>query len=666
MSALRKAARQFRPSGETRHTAHGMAAHREGRLDEAMASYRAALAQNPRDFDALQLIGAIHLQQGEPAEAIPYFEKALTVYASSGAVWGNLATAYMNLGQTDEAARACRAGLEHDPENGSLHFNLGNALREKDDLVGAANAFESAVRFQADFAPAWGNLADVHYALHNFQSALEMADRALALDTDLVPAWNTKGVALDALDRPLEAKACYLEALARCPSSIKAHVNLCNTQRVLGELDEAALRLNAVLEVQPELPEAWAGFGNVFMSAGQPADAAGAFATARSLRPAETVYASNWMMARQYDPAATGEDLRTDAEQIAPEFGQEFPGDLARNDRPKIAFLSADLRWHPVGQFMLSVLEAWPDEAECHLISLGERQDQFTKRLKANAASHQFLPAGTPEEQVAWLRAQGFDLAVDLNGYTAGHRLDLFAARIARRQATYLGYSGTTGIPAMDAILGDTHVFANPAAFSEKPEICPTSVYSLLDMPAAPLREEKPNPDSLVFGCFANPAKMNDACLQTWATFIAPLANARLVIKNFAATSEGFRERVLEALALGGLDASRVAFLGNRSYEEHLATYNEVDFALDTFPYGGATTTAEALWMGTPVIAWPGDRYTQRMSWSVGEHTGAVLSPEEWEKGLDLFPTEIRYRYRTAAAPRGRRVAESLVRLARD
>lgn len=643
-----------------------MAAHQEGRLDEAMACYRAALAQNPRDFDALQLSGAIHLQRGEPREAMPYLEKALAICPKAAAVWGNLATAYLNIGQVDEAIRACQSGLQHDPENGTLHFNMGNALREKGDLVGAATSIELAVRCQPDFAPAWGNLADAHYGLHNFQSALEMADRALALDPDLVPAWNTKGVALDALDRPLEAKACYLEAIARSPNSIKAHVNLSNTQRVLGELDEAALRLNAVLEVQPELPEAWAGFGNVFMSAGQPADAAAAFATARSLRPDETVYASNWMMARQYDPAATGPDLRADAEQIAPEVGQEQQGDFARNDRPKIAFLSADLRWHPVGQFMLPVLEAWPDDAECHLIALGERQDHFTKRLRAYATSYHCLPAGSRESQVEWLRSQGFDLAVDLNGYTAGHRLDLFAARIARQQATYLGFSGTTGLSAMDVILGDKHVLADPTAFSERLELCPTSAYGQLDMPAVPLREEKPHPDALVFGCFANPAKMNDACLQTWAAFIAPIAKARLVIKNFAATSEGFRQRVLQALELGGLDPSRVEFLGNRPYEEHLATYNEVDFALDTFPYGGATTTAEALWMGTPVIAWLGDRYTQRMSWSVGEHTGAVLSPEEWEKGLDLFPLEIRYRYRTAAAPRGRRVAESLVRLARD
>ncbi len=53
------------------------------------------------------------------------------------------------------------------------------------------------------------------------------------------------------------------------------------------------------------------------------------------------------------------------------------------------------------------------------------------------------------------------------------------------------------------------------------------------------------------------------------------------------------------------------------SYRDHLATYGEIDIALDPFPCTGGTTTADALWMGTPVITLVGERFIERMSASM-------------------------------------------------
>ena len=71
-----------------------------------------------------------------------------------------------------------------------------------------------------------------------------------------------------------------------------------------------------------------------------------------------------------------------------------------------------------------------------------------------------------------------------------------------------------------------------------------------------------------------------------------------------------------------GIDAGRVDLLGPVSRELYFAAHNAVDILLDTFPYPGGTTTAEALWMGVPTLtlALPGmlGRQGQSMLENVG------------------------------------------------
>ncbi|MBX3095925.1 MAG: tetratricopeptide repeat protein [Fimbriimonadaceae bacterium] len=673
MSALRKATRQFAQNNTApiqssdQWVQTGLIAHQQGDLETARDSYANALMQQPEHFDALQLTGVTLLQEGRAQESLKFFTEALRVDPDHAPTWGNLATACMDCGWVDKAAAACREGLKSDPTNAMNWFNLGNALRTQGEPMDAVSAYENAIKFQPDFAPAWGNLADVYFGLHLYDSALEASERALLLDSNLTPALNTKGVTLDALDKPHEAQKCYRTVLEIAPDHEKAQVNLSNSLRAVGDMDGAANLLNAVLERNPMLPEAWAGFGNVLMGAGQPEDSVDAFDTAITLNPSESVYVSNRMMARQYGPMVSADDLKNDAIIAATSQGAETEFEWGQSSaKPKIAILSSDLRWHPVGQFLRGVLEAWPEDATVHLISLSERRDSWTERLRSGATSFEILPGGSPESQTEWLRQQNFDLAVDLNGYTSGHRLDLFAARIAPVQVSYLGFSGTTGIPTMDAFLADVIAAKDDAHFTERVVRADQSVYPLLELPdvslAAPPRNETGH---ITFGAFVNPAKLNNLCLREWGEFVAPIPGARLILKNFAAQSEGFRNRVLEALGGSGLNESRVAFWGNKGFDEHLAAYNDIDFALDPFPYGGATTTAEALWMGTPVISWAGDRYTQRMALSVGEGTGAVLTPDDWETGLCLDPGSIRNDYVMASEPRGKGVADALIQLAR-
>ena len=83
--------------------------------------------------------------------------------------------------------------------------------------------------------------------------------------------------------------------------------------------------------------------------------------------------------------------------------------------------------------------------------------------------------------------------------------------------------------------------------------------------------------------------------------------------------------RLTAKFASLGIDKSRLVLEGRSPHIELLARYNDVDIALDPFPYSGGLTTFEALWMGVPVITVPGQTFASRHSFS---HLSTVGLPE--------------------------------------
>ena len=190
-------------------------------------------------------------------------------------------------------------------------------------------------------------------------------------------------------------------------------------------------------------------------------------------------------------------------------------------------------------------------------------------------------------------------------------------------QVSYLGYPGTTGLSEMDYRLTDS--LADPpgkteSIHSEKLLRLPVCNWCFSEPddapPVGPLPAETVG--SICFGTFNNFAKASPAIMDLWAAILIAMPSSRLIIKSRGLGEKSLHERIHQHFASRGVPADRLEIRGHEpNVISHLAAYNQMDIALDTFPYHGTTTTCEAIWMGVPVVTLAGQTHVSRVGVSL-------------------------------------------------
>ena len=230
----------------------------------------------------------------------------------------------------------------------------------------------------------------------------------------------------------------------------------------------------------------------------------------------------------------------------------------------------------------------------------------------------------TDAEAAALVRQDRIDILIDLAMHTRHNRLLMFARKPAPVQATYLAYSGTTGLRAMDYRLTDPYLDppgSDESLFSEKTLRLPHTFWCYQPPVHAPPVAPIPSlaAGHITFGSLNQFAKVTRYALAAWREILMRVPHSRLILY---AAEGAHRRHVKDQFAAAGVDPTRVEFLNRVSTAQYFAQYNRIDVALDTFPYPGGTTTCDALWMGVPVVALPGATPISRGGLSVLANVG--------------------------------------------
>ena len=553
-----------------------MAFQRGGHLEEAVELLQKARKLNADSVECRMFLGMALADLGRHAEAEPHLVRALKKSPHMADMWENLARCQRAMGLPHEALESLGKFAQIQPTNANAHELLGELTAVVNGFAAAEPHFRKATEIDPGAAIAWSNrgLSLLEKTGH-IAEGMECLDKALQLDPFLVAASS--------------ARALGLQRLYKTEESLDLH--------------------NSILWMEPQ--------------------------------NARVLSARNMLL--NYLPSQD----RQSVFEAHKEFGALFQKDEFQvffnpqepDKKLRVGFISPDLRHHSVAFFLKPLLQNLdPARVQTLLYHCHHTADATSAALRKLASKWTNLNGVEDDAAADLIQRDAPDILIDLAGHSAMNRLPLLARGLAPVQISYLGYPNTTGVPAITHRLvdeitdpsGDADAFAteklirfSPCAWAyEAPSEAPSPA-----MPDAAL--------PVTFGSFNNFLKVTDEAISVWSSILAQVPDSRLLIKSAYLDDPEVRKSVLERVTAAGIAEDRVEISGFfDATQDHLAAYNRVDVALDTFPYNGTTTTCEALWMGLPVVSLIGDRHAARVGLSL---LTAIGHPEWAAENKDAY-----------------------------
>ena len=505
------------------------------------------------------------------------------------------------------------------PQLFAAWFNLGVTCNKAGNQPGAMNAYRQSLAIRADFSPAAVNLG----------LALEAAgNKAAALDT-----WR---LAL----QPDDARVSLLNHRARLLETT-------------GELNAAEQFLRSSLLTTPEQPDVIQHFVHLRQKLCRWPVLIGDIP---GLKPADLL--------RHAGPLSI--QALTDDIAVQRAVGAEYinrktvavatnlsDGPVYGHTRLRIGYLSSDFCRHALAYLITELFEQH-DRSRFEIFGYGiGRDDGSDIRRRMIAAFDHFADLTTLDDEAAArkIRADEIDVLIDLNGLTAGARLQILRWRPAPLQATYLGFVGPVPLPELDVLLCDDHVI--PPALADAYHPNPLAIGPLYqvndskrEIGAAVARTDVGLPvDRFVFCSFTNHYKITESMFASWMNILR--RTERSVLWLAADTAASCQAMAAHAAA-HGINADRLLFAPRVGPADYMARLALGDLFLDTFPYNAGTVASDAMRMELPVVTRSGQAFASRMAGrlltAIDAGEGIAETPAEYEDiAVNLATDPIRY-----------------------
>ena len=628
-----------------------------GRGKEAESIYRQVLAAHPQEPAALHGYGLLLNTAGHAAAAAGLIRQAVQLQPNDANFRVTLGAVAAATGNLPEAEAAFRRAIELRPNHPVANENLAALLSHLGRAAEAVPVAQRAVALAPGSYAAWCALSQSLLGLNRLDEALTAAGQAVnaaAAAKPPVPAYRAHELAAHVLmgtGRSDEAIEAYRRAVSPEPGFAVAYSNLGNALQQRARTEEAMAALQMAVRLDPDLPDARNNYGNALKDLARLDEACDEYRIAVRQRPGTALFGSNLVYAMWFrqacDPAGVLAESRAWAAYHAEPLTAAAPphtNDRNPDRRLRVGLVSPDFRFHPVGRLIQPVI-AHHDRSQVEIILFSGvvRPDELSQQMYAAADGVVDCRGATDEALAAAVRRANIDVLFDLQVHMSGTRLRAFAMRPAPVQITYLGYCSTTGMTGMDYVLTDRTLDPYDGPDPAGGAVSPVHSERLLHLDGCywcyteppGLPEANPLPalanGAVTFGSLNSFTKLNDGVLDLWSELLGGVPNSRLFL-----VVPGGPHRQAEVAAMfvhRGVPADRIRMTDIVAARDYFLLYQQVDVALDPFPYAGGTTTMDALYMGVPVVTLEG-------RWALARAGMTLLRAAGYPQWITATPAE--------------------------
>jgi predicted O-linked N-acetylglucosamine transferase (SPINDLY family) len=524
------------------------------------------LTRNSKDHQLCNIYGLILLKLHKTEGAISYFQRSIHIKSNFFEAHFNLLKLLYDLKKYDEAILQSKKCLKINSKSTDTLLLLGNLYSKLNQDNKSEKYFREILKINSEDSNAYYSLANLFKKKVDYEKAIDNYKFAIKFNKNYFAAYNNLG-------------ALYQE---------------------IGKFDLAILNFKSVIKINPSFSGAYQNY----------------------------LFCLNF--SRYFDLnlyLKLAQEFKQSLPKIDLDKIRQFPKIIKTDKKIRIGFVSGDYGNHPVSYYLLNTINHISDEKfKLIAYSNSNRMDETTIELKKRFNVWRKINHLNDTEVINLVKKDSVDILFDLSGHTAKNRLSIFVNKPAPVQVTWCGYNASTGLKEIDYIIGDPYVvpLSDQKYFTEKIFQLPNtfqciSINDDIKIDRSSYQDKK----NVTFGSFNNLSKISDNVIDIWSEILKRVKDSKLFLKAKQLDNLEMVESIRKKFQKNGISTEKIITEGrSKTREEMLKKYNQIDIALDPFPYSGVTTSFESVWMGVPLLTIKGNNFYSRIGVSINKNLG--------------------------------------------
>ena len=536
---------------------------------------------------------------------------------------------YQNLNDFNNANNYYKKSLQLDNTNFDTNFNIGILNYKTKNFKEAEKIFENLSKKFTENKDIFYNLGVIKYEMELYKEASEYFEKALNLNDKFYFAQHHLAECYEKLNNIDLAIENYIKAevinLHKFNNTLN---NLGNIFLKLKKYDQSEKYFLTALNYQGNSQVIYNNLAVLYLEILDVDKAYYYLEKAINLDKNNTKIFSRLISTSLY----LNKDINY-YKKISEEFGDvisdkivkkyEQKNFLSKSKKIKLGFISADFREHPVGYYLLDFLpELKKFNFELYAYFNFPSEDDYTKKIKKNFNNWKNITLLEDKDVVKLIKEDGINVLIDMSGHTGDNRMPIFTYKPAPIQISWAAYLASTGVKEIDYIVGDIYSIPEKDFQNYTEKVlqlkniwCCLSTSDIANIIPSSLPVSKNG--YITFGCFNNPNKITENFINICSKILLNVDNSKICFQSPQFIESINRKKILKLFEKNSITSNRIIIGYEAERIKLIKSYNNIDIALDTFPYNGGTTSFELSWMCVPLLTMKGDRFISKCGESI-------------------------------------------------